>query len=66
MTTHIVAILLAIVGVAIVALLVSNHAQTGSLLGSAGKSFGGALGCALSPVTGQGCGTSVSSKISFG
>lgn len=59
-------ILLGIVGVAVIALLVSNQAQTGSVLGAAGKGFSTALGCATSPITGAGCGTSVSSSISFG
>lgn len=65
MKEGIVTVLLAIVGVAVIAVLVSNQANTGSVLGSIGKSFSGALGCALSPVTGAGCGSSVTSSITF-
>lgn len=65
MRESVVTIVLALIGVAIIAVLVSNNANTGSVLGSAGKSFGGALGCALSPITGGSCGTSVTSTISF-
>lgn len=61
----IVTVLLAIVGVAIVAVLVSNHANTGSVLGAGGSALAQAIGCATSPVTGGSCGTSVSSSISF-
>jgi hypothetical protein len=66
----IVTVLLAIVGVAIVAVLVSNHANTGSVIGAGGGAFAQMLGCALSPVTGGSCGgssltPSVSSSISF-
>lgn len=62
----IVTVLLAIIGVAVVAVLVSKQAQTGSVLGAGGGAIAQALGCALSPVTGGICGTSVSSSISFG
>jgi PRD1 phage membrane DNA delivery len=51
----VVAILLALVGVAIVALLVSRSAQTGSVLSAGSSAFSGSLACALSPVTGGGC-----------
>lgn len=64
--TSAVAILTAIVGLAIVALLVSKKADTANVFGAAGKSFSQILGCALSPVTGGNCGTDVSSSISFG
>jgi len=64
--TSVVTVLLAIIGVAVIALLVSNQANTSRVLGALGSGFGGALGCALSPVTGAGCGASVSSSISFG
>lgn len=66
--TSVVAIALAILGVAIVALLVSNNSNTGSVLGAGGKSFGGALACALSPITGGSCGgggTQVTSTVNF-
>lgn len=61
----IVTVLLAIVGVAVVAVLVSNNANTGSILGAGGGAFAQALRCALSPVTGGSCGSSVTSSISY-
>lgn len=42
----------AIVGVAILAVLVSKNAQTPAVISSAGKAFGGVLSAAVSPVTG--------------
>lgn len=48
-----VTILLAIIGVAIVAVLVSKNAETTQVLGAGSKAFSGALGTALSPVTGN-------------
>jgi hypothetical protein len=47
---------LAIIGVAIVAVLVSKNANTTGVIGAIGKAFSGALGTAVSPITG---GTSV-------
>lgn len=71
----IVTVLLAIVGVAVIAVLVSNHANTGSVLGAGGGAIANALACAESPVTGGSCGSgsgiaplqipSVSSSISY-
>jgi hypothetical protein len=43
----------AIIGVAILAVLVSNRAQTSQVLGAAGNAFGYDLAMAVSPVTGQ-------------
>ena len=63
----IVAILLAIVGVATVAVLVSGSANTSNVLTSLGNSIKTMICVAVSPVTGGGnCGTSVSSTINFG
>jgi hypothetical protein len=45
-------IALAIVGLAIVAVLVSRNAQTGSVITSAGNAFSGAIGAAVAPVSG--------------
>jgi PRD1 phage membrane DNA delivery len=42
----------AIIGVAILAVLVSQNSQTASVLQAAGNAFSGSLGAALSPVTG--------------
>lgn len=50
--TSIVTVLMAIIGVAIIALLISPKAQTGAVLTSGGKAFSQILGVALSPVTG--------------
>jgi uncharacterized membrane protein len=55
----VVSILMAIIGVAIIALLVSPKAQTGSVVGAAGQAFSGVLGTALSPVTGSGFGSTI-------
>lgn len=55
-TESIVTVATAIVGVAILAVLVSRNAQTPQVIGAAGKAFSGALGTAVSPVTGGGSG----------
>jgi hypothetical protein len=47
-------VMLAIVGVASLALLISKNATTGTLITSTGNAFSNALGVALSPVTGGG------------
>jgi len=52
--TSVTTVLLAIVGVAIVATLVSKNAQTPQVLQAGGQSFSQSLGTALSPVTGGG------------
>lgn len=52
--TSIVTVLLAIIGVAIIAVLVSGSAQTSKVLSAGGSAFSGILGSALSPVTGSG------------
>lgn len=44
---------LAIVGVAVVAVLVSKNAQTSSVIGALGSAFSNSLGAALSPVSGN-------------
>jgi PRD1 phage membrane DNA delivery len=70
--TGTVSVLLAIVGVAIIALIVSNQANTSSVIGAGGSAFSGSLGCALSPVTGSSCSSgsaalipNVTSSLSF-
>lgn len=50
--TSIVTVLMAIIGVAIIAVLVSKNAQTGAVLNAGGQAFSGVLGTALGPVTG--------------
>jgi len=49
-------IAVAIIGVAILAVLVSRNAQTPQVIGAAGKAFAQDLGVAVSPVTGGGLG----------
>lgn len=51
-TESIVTIATAIVGLAIVAVLVSNRANTANVLGAAGSAFSNALSAATGPVTG--------------
>lgn len=52
--TAVVSVLLAIVGVAMIAVLVSRNANTAGVLQAGGSSFSQALGTAISPVTGTG------------
>lgn len=47
-------VLLAIVGVAIIAVLVSRNANTAGVLQAGGQAFSGSLATAISPVTGTG------------
>lgn len=54
MGEKLVTIAVAITGVATLALLVSRNANTAGVIKSAGQAFSGALGVALSPVTGGG------------
>jgi PRD1 phage membrane DNA delivery len=49
--TAIVSIVMAIIGVAIIALILSPSAQTGSVLTAGGSAFSSVLSTALSPVT---------------
>lgn len=48
----VVSILLAIVGVAIIAVLVSQKANTSQVISAGGSAFSGGLATALGPVTG--------------
>ena len=48
----IVTVLTAIIGVAIIAVLVSQKAQTGSVISAAGSAFANDLSAAVAPVTG--------------
>lgn len=60
----IVTIATGIIGLAIVAVLVSNKAQTGSVLGAAGSAFANALSAATGPVTGAVATANVTSNAS--
>lgn len=53
----VVTVLVAVIGLALVATLVSRNAQTGQVLTSGGRAFSGILGTALSPVSGSGFGS---------
>lgn len=56
MTESIVTIATAIIGVAILAVIVSQRSNTVGVINAAGSAFSGALGTAVSPVTGGGFG----------
>lgn len=65
----IVSVVLAIIGVAIIAAIVSPSAQTGNVITSAANAIGRMICTAVSPITGGGCGNltpSVTSTINFG
>lgn len=66
--TGFVAVIMAIIGVAIVAVLVSKNANTGSVLTAGGSAFSNILGTALGPVssTGSGFGGLSTSNLSQG
>lgn len=51
--TSVVTVLLAIVGVALIATLVSKNANTTAVISAGASGFSQSLGTALSPVTGQ-------------
>ncbi len=52
-TEAIVTILTAIIGVAILAVIVSRNSNTTGVIQSAGSAFSSALGTAVSPITGS-------------
>ena len=56
LVNSVVTVAVAIIGVAIVAVLVSKNANTTGVIQSASQGFSGALGTALSPVTGSSSG----------
>ena len=49
--TSVTTVVLAIVGVAFIAVILSKNSNTASIFGAGGSAFSGALGAALSPVT---------------
>lgn len=49
----VVAVLMAIIGIAILSVLVSKNANTVGVLNAGSQAFSGALGTAMSPVTGS-------------
>jgi hypothetical protein len=52
LVTSVVTVLMAIIGVAIIAVLVSKQANTTGVINAGSSAFSSALGTALSPVTG--------------
>lgn len=62
----IVTILVAIVGVAILATLVSKNAQTPQVLKAAGNAFSGALRAATGPVSGGNFGVTSGGGLDYG
>jgi hypothetical protein len=52
--TSVVTVMTAIIGVAIIAVLVSKNANTVGVIGAGSQGFSSMLGTALSPVTGGG------------
>lgn len=52
LTTAMVSILTAVIGVAILATIVSKNSNTSGVITAGGNAFSGILGTALSPVTG--------------
>lgn len=58
----VVSIAVAIVGVALLAVLVSKNAQTPQVISSAGSAFANALNAATGPITGLGIGGSLGNE----
>jgi hypothetical protein len=56
--TSVVTVLMAIIGVAIIAVLVSKNANTSGVIGAGAGGVSNVLGTALGPVTGGGLGLS--------
>lgn len=56
LTEAMVTIAMGIVGIAILAVLVSRNSNTSGVLGAAGNAFSKAIGAATAPVTGGGTG----------
>lgn len=52
--TSLVTVLLAIIGVAVIAVLVSKQANTSGVIGAGSNAFNSGLGRAISPITGTG------------
>jgi uncharacterized membrane protein YbjE (DUF340 family) len=54
LVTSVITVITAIIGVAIIAVLVSRNSNTAQVLTTGGQAFSQVLGTALSPVTGSG------------
>ena len=64
--TAVVSVLIAVIGLATIAVLVSSGAQTGNVATAGGTSFANIIKCALAPVTGGSCPPNVNSTINYG
>jgi hypothetical protein len=62
--TAVVSIILAVIGLAVVALLVSPSSATAGVFSTSGQSIAGLISCALSPVRGGGCSSGI--QVSLG
>jgi hypothetical protein len=62
--SSLVTVVTAIIGIAIIAVLVSNKAQTAGVIGAGGNAFSQAIEAAVSPVTGTS--PDISSGIGYG
>jgi hypothetical protein len=61
-----VSIALGVIGLAVIALLVSSQANTSNVFGSLGSAFSRLLCTVTSPITGKKCNEQVTSTVSFG
>jgi hypothetical protein len=59
-TEQVVTVAVAIVGVAILAVLVSKNSNTAAVIKESGAAFSNALSVAVSPITGRGVGMATS------
>lgn len=59
-TEQVVTVAVAIVGVAILAVLVSKNSDTAKVIQASGAAFSNALSVAVSPITGRGVGMATS------
>lgn len=66
LTDAMITIFTAIVGVAILSVLVSRNSQTGNVLTSFGQMFSNSLSAATAPVTGKASAPNVGSSMAFG
>lgn len=66
LTQAMITIFTAIVGVAILSVLVSKNSQTGNVLTSFGQMFSNSLSAATAPVTGKASAPNVGGGMSFG
>jgi hypothetical protein len=64
--TSIVTVLTAIVGVAIIAVLVSKNANTAGVIKAGGSAFGSSLATALTPITGGSGSAGIGSGLGIG